>query len=158
LLLVTLLVLFPTQVSAQGEVKEKYGDWHLRCETPPGAQNEQCVILQFVTAEDRENVGIDVVVLKTADGQARILRVLAPLGVLLPRGLELRIDDANMGVAGFVRCLQNGCIAEVVMDDPLINQLRSGSQAIFIVYLTPEEGVGVPVSLAGFGEAFDALP
>jgi len=148
----------PALATAQGEVKGKYGDWEMRCDTPPGAQNQQCYIMQFVTAEDRENVGLSVVVMKTADKQARILRVLSPLGVLLPRGLGLRIDDADMGATSFIRCLPNGCVSEVLMDDTLINQLRSGKQAVFVIFQTPEEGIGVPISLAGFGEGFDALP
>jgi invasion protein IalB len=111
-----------------------------------------------VTAQDRENVGLSVVVMKTADKQARILRVLAPLGVLLPRGLGLRIDDTDMGTTGFIRCLPNGCVSEVLMDDSLVQQLRSGKQAMFIIFQTPEEGIGVPISLAGFGEGFDSLP
>jgi invasion protein IalB len=158
LVLVTLIFLAPQQALAQGEVKAKYGDWDLRCDTPPGAQSQQCVIMQFVTAEDRENVGLSVVVMKTADQQSRILRVLAPLGVLLPRGLGLRIDETDMGTTGFIRCLPNGCVSEVLMDDTLIGQLREGKQAMFIIFQTPEEGIGVPISLGGFGEGFDALP
>ncbi len=158
LLLVSLLLALPGPALAQGEVKGKYGDWDLRCDTPAGAQAEQCFITQFVTAEDRENVGLSIVVMKTADKQARILRVLAPLGVLLPRGLGLRIDETDLGTTGFVRCLPNGCVAEVLMDDNLIGQLRSGGQAMFVIFQTPEEGIGVPISLAGFGDGFDALP
>ena len=157
-LFLALLLLVPAQALAQGEVKSKHGDWDLRCDTPAGAQNQQCVIMQFVTAQDRENVGLSVVVMKTADKQARILRVLAPLGVLLPRGLGLRIDNTDMGTTGFIRCLPNGCVSEVLMDDTLIEQLRTGKQAMFIIFQTPEEGIGVPISLAGFGEGFDALP
>lgn len=158
LLLATFLLLAPTQAFAQGEVKAKYGDWVLRCDTPPGAQNQQCFIMQFVTAEDRENVGLSVIVMKTADKQARILRLLAPLGVLLPRGLGLRIDETDMGTTGFIRCLPNGCLSEVLMDDSLIQALRDGQEAMFIIFQTPEEGIGVPISLDGFGEGFDALP
>jgi invasion protein IalB len=44
------------------------------------------------------------------------------------------------------------------MDETLITQLRSGTQAMFVIFQTPEEGIGVPISLAGFGEGFDALP
>jgi invasion protein IalB len=153
-----MLFLCPAATFAQGQVKAKYGDWDMRCDTPPGAQNQQCVIMQFVTAEDRENVGLSVVVMKTADKQARLLRVLAPLGVLLPRGLGLRIDGTDMGTTGFIRCLPNGCVSEVLMDDSLITQLRDGEQAVFVIFQTPEEGIGVPISLAGFGEGFDALP
>ncbi len=98
------------------------------------------------------------IVLKTADKQARILRVLAPLGVLLPSGLGLRVDNADIGRAGFVRCLPNGCIAEVILEDELLTKLKAGAQATFIIFQTPEEGIGIPISLNGFSEGFDTLP
>jgi invasion protein IalB len=143
---------------AQGLVKNTFGDWQLRCETPAGAKAEQCALVQNVAAEDRPNLTLLVIVLKTADGKSRLLRVAAPLGVLLPAGLGLKIDDADVGRAGFVRCLTTGCIAEVVMEDTLVDQLRKGRTATFIVFQTPEEGIGIPVSLNGFGQGFDSLP
>ena len=146
------------KAQAQGVVKSVYGDWQIRCDTPPGAQSEQCALIQSVTAEDRPNVGLTVIVLKTADQKSRLMRVLAPLGVLLPSGLGLKINQADIGRAGFVRCLPNGCVAEVVMDDNLLKQLRSGQTATFIIFQTPEEGIGIPVSLKGFGDGFDKLP
>jgi len=143
---------------AQGAVRSVHGDWQMRCDTPAGAQEEQCALIQNVTADDRENVGLSVIVLKTADKQSRLLRVLAPLGVLLPMGLGLRVDDADVGRAGFVRCLPNGCIVEVVMQDDLIEKMQTGSAATFVIFQTPEEGIGIPISLTGFSEGFAALP
>ena len=143
--------------SAQGVVKQSFGDWQIRCDTPPGSTGEQCVLLQSVQAEDRPNVGLTVIILKTADQKSRLLRVLAPLGVLIPSGLGLKIDDQDVGRAGFVRCLPNGCVAEVVMDDALVGRLRQGKQATFIIFQTPEEGIGIPMGLNGFGPGFDAL-
>jgi invasion protein IalB len=139
-------------------VRSTHGDWQVRCDTPAGAQSEQCVLMQFVTAEDRDNVGLTVIILKTADKKSRIMRILAPLGVLLPSGLGLKIDDTDMGRAGFVRCLPNGCVAEVILEDDLLKQLTDGKQATFIIFQTPEEGIGIPISLNGFGEGFKALP
>ena len=153
-----LLVALPGGAHAQGTVKSVHGDWEIRCDTPPGASGEQCALMQFVLAEDRDNVGLTVIVVKTADKKARILRVLAPLGVLLPSGLGLKIDDADMGRAGFVRCRPDGCFAEVILEDPLLNKLKSGKQATFIIFQTPEEGIGIPISLKGFGEGYDKLP
>jgi invasion protein IalB len=143
---------------AQGVVKNTFGDWQLRCETPAGAKNEQCALVQSVAAEDRPNVTLLVIILKTADGKSRLLRVVAPLGVLLPAGLGLKIDQTDVGRAGFVRCLTTGCVAEVVMEDALLDQLRKGQTATFIVFQTPEEGIGIPVSLNGFGPGFAGLP
>ena len=144
--------------AAQGVVKSVYGDWQIRCETPPGAQAEQCALMQSVTAEDRPNVGLTVIVLKTADQKSRLMRVVAPLGILLPSGLGLKIDNADVGRAGFVKCLPNGCIAEITMDDNLINQLRNGHTSTFIIFQSPEEGIGFPMSLKGFGDGYDHLP
>jgi invasion protein IalB len=144
--------------AAQGVVRNTFGDWQLRCEVPAGAKAEQCALVQNVAAEDRPNVTLLVIVLKTADAKSRLLRVVAPLGVLLPSGLGLKIDQADVGRAGFVRCLTTGCVAEVVMEDTLLSQLKAGKQATFIVFQTPEEGVGIPVSLEGFGPGFDSLP
>jgi invasion protein IalB len=140
------------QAAAQGAVKSVHNDWQVRCDTPPGAQGEQCALIQSVTAEDRANVGLTVIVLKTADQKSRLMRVVAPVGVLLPSGLGLKIDQVDVGRAGFVRCLPNGCVAEVV------KQLRAGQTATFIIFQTPEEGIGFPMSLKGFGEGYDKLP
>jgi invasion protein IalB len=153
-----LLVVAAGPAAAQGVVKSVHSDWQIRCDTPPGAQGEQCALIQSVTAEDRANVGLTVIVLKTVDNKSRLMRVIAPMGVLLPSGLGLKIDNEDVGRAGFVRCLPNGCVAEVVMDQNLVKQMRSGQTATFIIFQTPEEGIGFPMSLKGFGEGFDKLP
>jgi invasion protein IalB len=157
-ILVLLTPLTAERAAAQGAVKSVHNDWQVRCDTPPGAQGEQCALIQSVTAEDRANVGLTVIVLKTADQKSRLMRVVAPVGVLLPSGLGLKVDQVDVGRAGFVRCLPNGCVAEVVMDDNLIKQLRGGQTATFIIFQTPEEGIGFPMSLKGFGEGYDKLP
>ena len=146
------------QVFAQGAVRSVHNDWQVRCDTPPGAQGEQCALIQSVTAEDRPNIGLTVIILKTADKKTRLMRVIAPPGVLLPSGLGLKIDNAEIGRAGFVRCVPNGCVAEVIMDDNLVSKLRTGQSATFIIFQTPEEGIGFPISLKGLGEGYDKLP
>jgi len=143
---------------AQGAVRSVHDDWQIRCETPAGAQQEQCALFQSVVAEDRANVGLTVLVIKTADHKSRIMRVQAPLGVLLPAGLGLKIDDTDVGRVGFVRCIPRGCYAELVMDDDLMKKFRSGTTATFFIFQTPEEGIGFPVSLKGFGAGYDKLP
>src|SRR5260370_732746 len=108
--LAALGVVLAAPASAQGVVKAKHGDWETRCETPNGAAHEQCALIQSVAAEDRPNVTLIVIVLRTADGKSRLLRVIAPLGVLIPSGLGLKIDQIDVGRAGFVRCRDNRCI------------------------------------------------
>lgn len=147
----------PATPPGDGTVKAQHGDWQVVCKPPPpGAKNEVCALVQAVTAEDRNNVGLTVYFQKFADG-TRVLRVFAPLGVLLPRGIGLKIDDTDVGNAPFLRCHSFACYAQVVVEDKLIEQLKTGKTAIFVIFQTEEAGIGIPISLAGFGDALAAL-
>lgn len=147
----------PPQNPEGGTVKAQHGDWQVVCKPPPpGAKNEVCALVQSVTAEDRNNVGLTVYFQKFSNG-TRVLRVFAPLGVLLPPGLGLKIDNKDVGNAPFLRCHTFACYAQVVVEDPLVNQLKTGKQAIFIIFQTEEAGIGIPISLNGFEKALAAL-
>ncbi|MEM8839075.1 MAG: invasion associated locus B family protein [Pseudomonadota bacterium] len=142
---------------AQGQVREVHGEWEIRCETPPGAPKESCSMIQSVVAENRKDIGLTVIVLKSADGKATILQVLAPLGVLLPSELGLFLDAEDHGRVRFLKCTIAGCFAQVFMDDKLIGEFESGNLATFTIFQTPEEGIGIPIRLDGFKEAYAAL-
>ena len=140
----------PTAEAQQGTVKATHGAWQLNCGKPPGKKEEKCALVQSVTAEDRPNVGLTVMFLKTVDGNKQLLRVVAPLGVLLPAGLGLKIDETDIGQVPFIKCGRIGCISEVVVKDELIKKLKGGKSAIFVIFQTPEAGIGIPISLKGF--------
>lgn len=149
----------PNRASSQppGFIKERFGEWHIVCNRQAGAPGDQCVLMQNVVADDRNDVGLSVIVIKSADKKARILRILAPLGVLLPNGLGLIIDGKDLGRAYFTRCFSDGCFVQVVMDDDMLNALKSGQTAIFFIFQSEEEGIGLPVDLTGFSAGFNAL-
>jgi len=138
-------------------LKATEGDWQVRCEQPAGGGAERCALMQSVVAETPKGIGLSVIVLNSTAPGTRMLRVLVPLGVLLPGGLGLRIDDTDVGVTGFARCLPNGCVAEVALDDTLLGKLKKGNKAVFVVFQTPDLAIGIPVSLAGFSKGFEAL-
>lgn len=143
---------------AEGTIRSQHGDWQVVCKPPPaGAKNEVCAIVQSVTAQDRDNIGLTVYFQKFTNG-VRVLRIFAPLGILLPPGIGLKIDDVDVGHAPFLRCHSFACYAQVTAEESLIEQLNKGKNAIFIIFQTEEAGIGIPVSLKGFQEAFAKLP
>ena len=143
---------------SDGTVKAEHGDWQVVCKPPPpGAKNEVCALVQSVTAEDRPNVGLTVYFQKFSQGM-RVLRVFAPVGVLLPPGIGLKIDNVDVGHAPYLRCHTFACYAQVTLDDKIISQFSTGKTAIFIIFQTEEAGIGIPLSLNGFGAALAELP
>jgi len=147
------------QQAQPGTIRSNHGAWSVICDKPAGSTVEQCALMQNVIAEDRPEVGLSVVVLKTSDRAARILRILAPLGVLLKDGMELYIDGNNIGRAYFTRCFSEGCYVEVEIDEELMKLLRAGSNAVFALRESADQDrVGIPIELSGFGPGYDALP
>jgi invasion protein IalB len=114
--------------------------------------------VQSVVDDQRPNITLVIIALKTADHKSRLLRVIAPLGVLIPTGLELKLDADDFGRMSFVRCLPNGCVAETLIDDKLLDRIQSAQTMTLVLFQTPEEGIGVPAPLTGFKDAFDKLP
>jgi len=147
----------PVATGPGSVVRETHGAWQVSCRTPPGAKEEKCALVQSVTAEDRPNVGLTVVFYKAVGEDKKLLRVVVPLGVLLPTGLGLKIDNQDVGNAPFLKCGKRGCVAEVVLQNEVIDKLKKGTNAMFIIFDTPEAGIGIPVSLQGFGDALAGL-
>ena len=145
------------QRPADGDIVAQHGDWQVVCKPPPpGSRNKVCALVQSVTAEDRNNVGLTVYFQKFSNG-TRVLRVFAPLGILLPPGLGLKIDGQDVGNAPFLRCHTFACYAQVVVKDDLTQQLSNGKTAIFVIFQTEEAGIGIPISLTGFAKGLAAL-
>lgn len=157
-LLFTAIILGAAAAHGQIRVAGEHGYWKIICETPPGASSEQCGMHQSVQDENREELGLSITLLRPADRKGELLRIQAPLGILLPTGIGLEVDGKQIGTAFFVRCFNDGCWADVNVDETLLTTFRAGSMAIFKVFPTPEEGVGIPVDLTGFAQAYDSLP
>lgn len=162
-MLIAVLLMLADPAAAQGAkpvdgtVRAQHGDWQVVCKPPPaGSRAEVCALVQSVTAEDRNNVGLTIYFQRFSNG-TRVLRVFAPLGVLLPPGLGLKIDGKDVGHAPFLRCHSFACYAQVVVEDALVEKLSKGKTAIFVIFQTEEAGIGIPISLAGFREGIASL-
>ena len=142
---------------AQMRVASEHGFWKVICETPPGASSEQCGMHQAVQDTENEALGLSITILRPADRKGDMMRIQAPLGILLPTGVGLEIDGKNFGNVWFIKCFADGCWADAEIDTNLLDALKKGKIAVFKVFPTPEEGVGIPVDLTGFSDAYSRI-
>jgi invasion protein IalB len=140
-----------------GQVKAVYGAWKLKCAQLSGAKAEKCALVQDLKLEDKPNMFLTVLIMRAFDSDKKILRIVAPLGVVLPAGLGLRVDGNDIGNVKFLKCWKFGCLAEVIAEDALMNKLVAGQTASFIVFSTPESGIGFPAPLAGLSDGMKGL-
>ncbi|MFV0476046.1 MAG: invasion associated locus B family protein, partial [Pikeienuella sp.] len=102
-------------------LKETHGAWEIRC---AAAQPEACVMAQVGKRPDGQAV-LRAAIRKTDGAKtpkgepiAALLQIDAPLGVLLPAGVEVKIDGREIGRAQFQVCDSRACVAsEPVAED-----------------------------------------
>ena len=141
-------------------VKATHGAWDVVCST---AKPDQCVMRQFGKNAEGNNV-IDLRIRKlegvTAnDGTSvpAMIVIVAPLGVLLPAGVAIKIDAKEPRGAQFDVCLPSGCAMQQPVNDALLAELKAGNTVTVLLIAAPKREIKVDVSLKGFTKAYKAL-
>jgi len=149
-LLVALWLLAPGAAAAQNA---SFGDWAKQCE-PVGGGSERCYLVQTVKADDKP---VMVIVVAYSPGRERVAAMIdVPLGMHLPTGLEVKAAGVVKKIE-FEQCLPTGCRAMLPMDEDILKVLKNGDAAAIIGRGRDGESVELPISAAGFIEAFGAL-
>lgn len=119
----------------------------------------QCGMMQSVRSEERQNVGLTLVLVNTqqADREVTMMRILVPVGVFLPTGIALEVDGTAIGRVPFTRCLPQVCMAFAEATPETLEKMRKGTAANFIIYEAPGRGLSLEVSLNGFTAAYNEL-
>ncbi len=146
----------PAQALEQGQ---RFQDWTVGCERLPGMDRERCFIFQTVVNQDNDEPVLQMAIgyLPLENGQEQPAGLLTlPLGVALPPGIGIRVDQNEPIRLQYERCVPTGCIAGFPLNDQLINQFKRGVTAEIRVH-DGVQAVALPVSLRGFTAGFDAL-
>ncbi|MBI5260688.1 MAG: invasion associated locus B family protein [Bradyrhizobium sp.] len=103
----------------------EYSAWQKLCFTPPSA-NVVCRTTTTGTWDTRQ-VAIRVDLIDSPNGDAR-LQVFMPVGLYLPPGIRLSIDQDVPMTIPYSWCLANACVAATAADAKLINALENGQR------------------------------
>lgn len=142
-----------------GIVRQQFGDWSELCQAETGPGADRCIMVQNIESASRPGFGLAAVIRRVpAEPEpATTMHIYVPLGVYLPKGLGLQIDQQPIGNTPFWSCIPFQCEARVDLPKDLIDRLIAGDRALFAVYETPTKGTVLPISLRGFAEGFRAL-
>jgi invasion protein IalB len=136
---------------------QQYQEWLVRCGRPGG--QEVCEMVQQPVGENGKPV-MAVAVGKVPGNPNPGMIILLPLGISLPPGVSLRIDDGAEIPARVERCERQGCQVEMLLEPDLLSSLKAGRQVTVDFHVHRQDGlqrVRVPVSLLGFSAALDEV-
>jgi invasion protein IalB len=98
------------------------------------------------------------VVLIERDKDKKVLRVLLPLGMQLPPGARIAIDQSRPVPGAYAICLEEGCVAEYEVSGDLLNRMKKGKQLAVQAITGDGQAVSVNLPLDEFAKAYDGRP
>lgn len=165
-----LAVLLALPAQAAEPRTEEFGDWGFVCttaESESGEARESCnlfqtALLNATQGEGAEAAGGSQRVLLTRVGYLEgnenpVLLITAPLGILLPMGITVEVEGHDAMRVPVQRCDAGGCLAYVVMEQPLVDAFRKADQAKVTFYDAQRRGATIPLSLSGFTKGMKEL-
>lgn len=146
-------------MSGKGHLRAQHGDWSELCQAASGPGSDRCILVQNIESANRPGFGLATVIRKVPgdNGSTAMMHIYVPLGIYLPKGLGLQIDDQLVGNTPFWSCIPFQCEARVTLPPDLIQKLGNGSRALYAVYENPTKGTVLPISLKGFTQGLEAL-
>lgn len=140
---------------------KQFEDWTLRCGKANEQAPEACEMFQQHVSQETDKVVLHTAVGKLPNNDSPGLLIVLPLGISLPPGVFVRIDEGEAQAVPIERCTPDGCRVELLLDTAFLNQLKSGTTMTVVFHVYDQQGqrdrVGVPVSLLGFTAALNQV-
>lgn len=137
------------------ELHPAQADWTKVCGQDQAANKEVCYTTRdFGTQSDQPPV-LAVAVYDIKGDEAKIVRFLMPVGLMLRPGFRFSVDKGAQIEGTFEICFPNGCFAEAKVKQATIDSMKKGQTILVSVKNGVNAEVTFAMPLDGFGKAFD---
>ena len=152
--LIALGLSFPA--AAQNPHGNIHDAWGVRCNTPTGAP-AACQIFQNIVVKESRQPILNFAIGFADDEKIAVGIFVMPLGIYLPPGLTLQVDDGQIYEMAIEICGLKGCRVRFSFDENLLNLFKRGASAKITFSGSDQKPIKVPVSLKGFTAALKDL-
>lgn len=130
--------------------------WNKVCNKDAGGQ-AACAVEQFALAMPQKSVMAHVRFFLSGKADQTVITLQAPLGVLLPPGLNLSVDGSKPITLPFERCSGDGCAAVAVLDKAALAKFTGGKILTVSYTVAEKKSMDIPFKLDGLASALQSL-
>ena len=131
--------------------------WAVRCTSASRTAPLECAIEQTAVLTKTGQLIVLVNIRVPADTRAPVALVQLPLGLHLPGGAKLQVDDGKITDLQIQTCENRGCYAGSPIAPELLAALRSGKQLKVSFQNLGKETITIPIALTDFAAAYDKI-
>jgi invasion protein IalB len=92
------------------------------------------------------------------DKQQLLVRVPTAYALVIPAGVQIKIDEAQPIQLQYTICFPTSCQVQLELTNELFDSMRKGKQMVVAAMNIQQKTMGFPVPLTGFGKAYDGAP
>jgi invasion protein IalB len=131
--------------------------WVARCTSASREAPLECAIEQTAVLTKTGQLIVLVNIRLPSDTHAPVMLVQLPLGLSLPVGAKLQVDDGKVTDLQIQTCEARGCYASTPIAPDLLAAMKSGKQMKVSFQNMAKETITIPMPLADFAPAYDKI-
>ncbi|MHC2620054.1 invasion protein IalB [Bradyrhizobium huanghuaihaiense] len=145
----------PTQPQAEGGPGQS--GWIVRCTSASRDAPLECAMEQNAVLTKTGQTVILINIRIAPDTRTPIALLQLPLGLNLPVGAKLQVDEGKTVDLQIQTCENRGCYASTPIAADLLTALRSGKQLKVSFQNMAKETIAIPMPLGDFASAYDKI-
>jgi invasion protein IalB len=131
--------------------------WTTQCSGAARTDDLDCAIEQRIVLTETGQLLVALTLRIPADTREPVLMIHVPIGVFLPSGLNVVVDDALIDTLQVQTCDLNGCYAGSSDLGALLEAMKRGSTMTIRFQDLAKQEIAVPMSLVGFAAAYSSI-
>jgi invasion protein IalB len=131
--------------------------WVARCSSPSRDAPLECAVEQSAVLTKTGQVIVLLNIRVAGDNRQPIAIIQLPLGLNLPAGAKLQVDDGKVSDLQIQTCEQRGCYANSPIPADMLAAMKSGKQLKVSFQNMAKESITIPMPLADFAAAYDKI-
>ena len=147
----------PAPAAAEAAGASAPPGWVARCSSASRGAPLECAIEQSAVLTKTGQLIVLVNVRVSAETRAPVALVQLPLGLNLPAGARIQVDDGKMSDLQIQTCETRGCYANLQISPDALAALKSGKQLKVSFQNMARETIAIPMPLADFGAAYEKI-
>jgi invasion protein IalB len=153
----------PAAPAAAGDAAAAVPDdaWVKLCMKNEQTQNKQICLINHEGLEPNTGMVLIAAAVRQAEGEDKqqlLVRVPTAYALVIPAGVQIKIDDNQPIQLQYTLCFPTSCQVQVELTKEMFDSMRKGKQMVVAAMNIQQKTMGFPVPLQGFAKAYDGAP
>jgi len=146
---------------ATGDAAAADEAWVKLCMKSEQTQNKEICLTNHEGLEPNTGMVLIAAAVRKVEGEDKqqlLIRVPTAYALVIPAGVQIKIDEAQPIQLQYTICFPTSCQVQLELTKEMFDSMRKGKQMIVAAMNIQQKTMGFPVPLTGLAKAYDGPP